>query len=594
MLICDVVAGVVVKGEQGAARKVPPVPVPRQKCRAAQERADDLQNGVNAATHGLSKDPELGVTKKAALCEDIGTVCTKKDPCVCANSTVAAHEFGCSVNDNSSSIECVQSVDLSASRNGTAKHTVSGSGPPVKPRRPKRLVKTKLPEGLDVSQTFSTTVIPVAKNASVIDHESSVMPQSKTTFPQPMPRVSVLATNIGLHPDQESRCELTVEHTTETMKDLSCQCASFDSDTPGAVRVKDKVQEENEQSPDCRRLRDPEHSLVESDQVHLDAKNNVLVVHQRSSGHIPSRYAPTPPVPGLEVASVAQRSSVHTPSRVAPSPPPTLPVSEMESDTCVACCVPSREAPSAHLPVPKIVAPSGISEAGTTDSSEFTVPSDSCRVSDGIQTSSLSQSSRKRSEENPQELVNNNEVFLPDPAPLGDLESTVTGSTNGVHPSEVSPTDVNSETKILSKVDNGGKVKRLSVPRRKKPQPTTRRSFDSHSRCLKSDMRNVQSDIPSTRRWSESYAHHEDVSNLCVSTADAGDQLSPSFYSQQDVSPEISSLSLTEDHHITSSLQRNPSAGESCSYLLETVDTPPITPAAVGIDVSDTDERMVC
>jgi len=299
-------------------------------------------------------------------------------------------------------------------------------------------------------------------------------------------------------------------------------------------------------------------------------------------------------------SSVAvQRSSALVPSRPAPCPP--LPVSKIVTHSTTSM-VPSRAAPPPPVPMPKIRthspgSPEVLKYSHNCDISPNKASSDSDNVSDSIQTPSLSGGTIS---EGNHEQLGNNEVFLPDSVPPEDSKSNSSGVSC---PNSTS-------TVVLSPAVHVAvercKRKGPAVPK-KKPKPPCRRSLDTSSGTT-----SINSHTLDTRRQSESTVHGNQSSSLHSSTSDAADHSSLKPYPRQNVAPRFASVSVVGDHE-TADEQKDSSPRESCSSVsacseldpavgqlalttpeIYVADTPPITPAAIGFDHDNEEERTVC
>ena len=571
--------------ELGAVRSVPPVPPPRRKSHmyCVQECISNSANCVSSvAKSELFENVDVKDSRRAKSSEDVQTLCTKADRCVCENSNVHDTVFGPSVvDDGSSAADCTLAADT-CSDVSPDRGTVGQTDfiLPVKPLRRKQRAKTELQDTSDISEVSSTTAIFTLKIAPADRCESSSTQEYKGTFPQPKPRTSLLRNSTTLCSDESDQVagkpsELAIENDAVTM-DSVCQTAKSDSDSLRTVPMNGAKDKENKagQLLDCQK---PNGS---NEQNQLEVKSDVSVAAQRSSFLVPSRAAPPPP---LSASGISTASML--PSRVAPPPP---------------------------MPKPKIIIhSSGSSEvvncSDNCDISQNKTSSDSDNMSDNIPTSSLSS---KTATERSQQQLGHNEVFLPDSEPPGDTKSNSTSvfcpsSTSSVHSSVVSST--------ATVAVGGRKMKGPAVPK-KKPKPACRRSLD-----VSSGMKSVNA--ADTRRLSESVVHDGCSSSLHSVSSDAADQLSPKPYPRQDVVLGFAGLSLPENHDTAADAQNSLSPRESCSSFADTgsvsacspleppisspslmspgpemydLDTPPITPAAFTFDANDEDAQTVC
>jgi len=591
--------------EPVAMTNVRPLPPPRRKTYTCheQECASNSDNCVSSiAKSELFENVELDGSRKAKSSEDIQTLCTSSDPCLHENNSVQATEFDSSVGNGNFSVGYTLTADtcIAVSTNQrTVKHT--RFVPPVKPLRHKQQATNKPLEsagGLDVDEISDVAVRPKIK--SVDKCESSSAQEDKATFPpQPKPRTSLLRNSTTLCSVEANQVARKLSHNesavqnssnAEASMDFPCLDAKSDTDSPQKVSVaddagKDKVNEA-EQLLDCCELDD----TSSNEQNLLKVKNDTAVEVQRSSIIVPSRTAPSPPLPIPII--VTQPTTSMLPLRVAPPPPVPRPKVRMHS--------------------------SGLPEDAkcscNSEVSESKASSDTDNVSDSIPTSSLS---GKMVNEGNQHQLGNDEVYLRDSAPTRDTESDDSSvfypdSTSGIHTSVVSSTTVPVAVDSLTKGDESCKRKGPAVPRRRKPTPACRRSLDV-SNYVKN--KNVNYRIPDTRRRSENIVRGNDSST-------GGHSLSldaaPKPYPQEDGIPGFTNLSLTGDHETAADMQKNSSPGESCSSLADTIsvsacsplepsfsplalmspeipaDTPPITPTAFRFDNDDPEARTVC
>lgn len=579
--------------EPGSVRKAPPVPPRRRKSYMSREQecVDNSDNCVSS----IATSELLENSRKANSSEDIQTACTKSDPCLCENNNIHGAGIDSSVGGNSFSVDYMLTADTReavSTNQRTEEHT--GFVPPVKPLRHNEQAQ-ELPVrtcSSDVAEIADSTVNLRLKIESANKCESSTEQEEKATFPQPKPRISLLRNSIVLGSDEADQVARKQSHNESDMQNTSnamgSPCPDSKSDTPQIMPVADGAgtvkMNEAEQLLDCQKLTDYTSS---NEQNHLKVQSDASVEVQRSSFIVPSRTAPSPPLPISII--VTQPSDSKLPSRVAPTPP---------------------------VPKPKIRKhSSGLSEAVkhscNSDVSESKASSDTDNVSDSIPTSSVS--GKSVNEENQQ--LGNDEVYLPDSLPPRDSDSDDSNvfypiSTSSIHTSVVSSPTVPAAVYSLAKVDESSKKKGPAVAIKRKPTPACRRSLYTTS-----DIRNENSQIPHTRRQSEIIPHGSYSSSLNSSSTDAA----PKPYPRQDVIPRFANLSLTGAHETAADMQKNLSPRESCSSpadagsvsarsLLEppvspmtpmspginVADTPPITPAAFAFDGGDEEARKVC
>jgi len=567
--------------EPGAARNVLPVPPPRSR-KSCMYREQECGNNSDNCMSSI-RETELFISvdlgsRKAKSSEDIQTQCTKADPCICENNNIQATGFGSSVDDGSDSVGCTLTEDTCI-----AVSTSQGSVKlPVKPVRRKQAKKES------VESTDGSDVISVPKIETVDECESSTAREDKGTFPEPKPRMSLLRKSIALYSDEADQVgrklwhnEPAVQNDAETLM----HCAKGDIDSPIIVPIniacdvtKDKVND----AEHCRKLNDYTDS---NEQNRLKVQSDVSVAVQRSSVFVPSRAAPSPPLPTSQI--ITHSTSSVLPSRVAPPPPvrkPKIRTHSSGSSKVVKCSC-------------------------NGDISQDKASSDSDNTSDSIQTSTLS---GKTVTERNQQQPESNKLYSPDSLPPGDPKSNdssdvLPASTSNVHSSEASST-------TMPAAVEGCKLKVPVVPRKRKPVPACRRSLD-----ISTDIKKVNSYIPDTHRQSENVVHGNFASSLHSLTSDAADHSSPKPYPQQEVISGFASLSLTDDNETAADVQQNSSPRENCSSLADTdfvfdrssleplvspldvmspdvfvADTPPITPAVFRYDANDVEAQMVC